>query len=71
MTRLSVLSSLLAAPLSVLGSANASATAIGKDNTVVFTYGIYSVAPGGGVRIVGATEIKVEGRTIEPGGARP
>jgi hypothetical protein len=68
MTRLSMLSSLLGAPLSVLGVGNASAEAIRKHDMVVFSPGTYRIRPGGGIRIVGASEIKIEGCTIEPGG---
>jgi hypothetical protein len=70
MTRLSMLSTLLAAPLSVLGMGTASAKAIGSDRTVVFSPGTYRIARGGGIRIVGAREISVEGCTIEPEATR-
>jgi hypothetical protein len=65
MTRLSLLSSLLAAPLSALGSGSASAQSTESANSVIFSPGTYRIAPGGGIRILSASEIRIEGCTFE------
>jgi hypothetical protein len=70
MTRLSMLSSLPVAALSVLGAGTASPKEIKSARTVIFSPGTYRIAPGGEIRIVGASEIRIEGCTIEPEAAR-
>jgi len=66
MTRLSLLSNLLVAPLSMLGAGSASAKEIRSASTVVFSPGTYRIARGGGIRIVGASDVRIEGCTMEP-----
>jgi hypothetical protein len=63
MTRQSLFSGLLAAPLAVLVGRNASAAEPQERRVVRFAPGTYTIRPGGGIWI-GASECRIEGCTF-------
>lgn len=65
MTRQTLLSSLLVAPFAALVGAKASGREIGDADTVILGPGRYTVAQGGGIRIAGASNVRIEGCTFE------
>jgi hypothetical protein len=66
MTRKSLLSGLWKAPLVALG-AIATARAEDSDKTMIIGPGTYTIAQGGGISIVGASDVRIEGCTMEAG----
>ena len=66
MTRKSLLSGLWKAPLVALGAV-AVARAEDPDKTMVIGPGKYTIAHGGGIRIAGASHVRIEGCTFEGG----
>lgn len=64
MTRKSLLSGLWKAPLVALGAV-AAARAEDPDKTMVIGPGKYTIAPGGGIKIVGASHVRIEGCMFE------
>lgn len=64
MTRRSLLSGLWKAPLVALGAV-AVARAEDPDKIMVIGPGKYTIAPGGGIRIAGASHVRIEGCTFE------
>jgi hypothetical protein len=63
MTRKSLLSGLWKAPLIALGAV---AAARAEDpETMTIGPGRYTIASGGGIKIVGASEVRMDGCTIE------
>lgn len=64
MTRRSLLSGLWKAPLVALGSV-ATGRAEDSDKTMLIGPGQYTIAKGGGIIIVGASSVRIEGCTIE------
>lgn len=64
MTRKSLLSGLWKAPLVALGAV-AAARAEDPDKIMIIGPGKYTIAPGGGIKIVGASDVRIEGCTME------
>ena len=60
MTRLGLFSTLVALPLASFGAARGSATEHRDEEFLTFSPGTISIAPGGGIRIVGAKSVSIE-----------
>jgi hypothetical protein len=64
MTRQNLLSGLLVTPLAVLAGRNVSAAEPQERRVVRFAPGTYTIGPGGGIRISGTGNVRIEGCTI-------
>jgi hypothetical protein len=68
MTRLGLFSALVALPFASMGTARASAVESRDEAVTMFSPGTYSIATGGGIRIVGASHVSIEGCTFRSDG---
>lgn len=66
MTRPQLIAGLLASPLIVLGTKVVPAPgAMAGEKTIMFLPGVYRIAPGGQIRIVGANDVYIKGCVFE------
>jgi hypothetical protein len=65
MTRRTLFSGLVSVPFGALVGAAAAKADAKDERLVVFGPGKYSIAPGGGIRITGASDVHIEGCTLE------
>jgi hypothetical protein len=64
MTRLSLLSSVLAAPFAVLAAPSAVPKTKPEEHTILFGPGTIAIAAGGGIRISGVQQCRIENCTF-------
>lgn len=65
MTRRAVFSGLLSIPIAAAAVAAAARADTQEDRLVIIGPGKYTIAPGGGIRITGASDVHIQGCTIE------
>jgi hypothetical protein len=64
MTRGSLFSTLLGAPFGLLSVSKTSAAETSEKDVITFPPGTVTIGPGGAIRIVGAEQVRIEGRTF-------